>query len=147
MMPRNRHGAATPAIALAAVLLVSSCGGAVTDKYAVSHEPAHIEEVAGSPHPRIVLEESALKRIALQTAPVTRSANLLVVPSAAVFVDPKGHWWVYTNPEPGVFVRHEIKIQRQAGDLAYLLSGPAEGTKVATVGVPSLYGVEEEIGH
>ncbi len=129
------------------VLLVASCGGTVTDKYAVSHEPAHIEEVAGSDHPRIILEAEALKRIALETAPVTKSGNLLVVPSAAVFVDPKGKWWVYTNPETGVFIRHEIKIERQAGDLAYLLSGPAVGTKVATVGVPSLYGVEEEIGH
>lgn len=142
MMPRKREFGA----ALAAVLLVSSCGGAVTDKYAVGHEPAHVEEVAGG-LPRIVLEEAAVKRLAIETVPVVKSANVLVVPSAAVFVDPKGHWWVYTNPEPGVFVRHEIKIQRQAGDLAYLLSGPAVGTKVATVGVPSLYGVEEEIGH
>ncbi|WP_328996204.1 hypothetical protein OG394_16275 [Kribbella sp. NBC_01245] len=141
-MPRKREFGA----ALAAVLLVSSCGGAVTDKYAVGHEPAHVEEVAGG-LPRIVLEEAAVKRLAIETVPVVKSANVLVVPSAAVFVDPKGHWWVYTNPEPGVFVRHEIKIQRQAGDLAYLLSGPAVGTKVATVGVPSLYGVEEEIGH
>jgi hypothetical protein len=141
----RRRGRA--AAGLLTVLLVSSCGGTVTDKYTVSHEPAHIEEVAGSDHPRIILEPEALKRIALETAPVTKSANLLVVPSAAVFVDPKGTWWVYTNPEPGVFIRHEIKIQRQAGDLAYLLSGPAAGTKVATVGVPSLYGVDEEIGH
>lgn len=143
MMPRKR----VVATALAAVVLVSSCGGAVTDKYAVGHEPAHVEEVAGGGHPRIVLEEAAVKRLAIETVPVVKSANLLVVPSAAVFVDPKGHWWVYTNPEPRVFVRHEIKIQRQAADLAYLLSGPAVGTKVATVGVPSLYGVEEEIGH
>jgi hypothetical protein len=142
-MRRTRRAAA----GLITVLLVSSCGGTVTDKYTVSHEPAHIEEVAGSDHPRIILEAEALKRIALETAPVAKSANLLVVPSAAVFVDPKGKWWVYTNPETGVFVRHEIKIERQAGDLAYLLSGPAAGTKVATVGVPSLYGVEEEIGH
>lgn len=143
MMPGKRFVGA----ALVAVLLVSSCGGAVTDKYAVGHEPAHVETLAGSAHPRIVLEEEAIKRIAIETALVEQSANLLVVPSAAVFVDPKGLWWVYTNPEAGVFVRHEIKIERQAGDLAYLLSGPPVGTKVATVGVPSLYGVEEEIGH
>lgn len=142
-MRRTRRAAA----GLITVLLVSSCGGTVTDKYKAGHEPAHIEEVAGSAHPRIILEPEALKRIALETTAVKKSANLLVVPSAAVFVDPKGHWWVYTNPETGVFVRHEIKVERQAGDLAYLLSGPAAGTKVATVGVPSLYGVEEEIGH
>lgn len=142
---RSKRRAAAGLITV--LLLVSSCGGTVTDKYKVSHEPGHIEEVAGSDLPRIVIEAEALKRIALETKPVVRSANLLVVPSAAVFVDPKGKWWVYTNPETGVFVRHEIKIQRQAGDLAYLLSGPAVGTKVATVGVPSLYGVEEEIGH
>lgn len=142
-MLRKRRVAA----GLITVLVLSSCGGTVTDKYKVSHEPGHIEEVAGSDHPRIVIEAEALKRIALETKPVVKSANLLVVPSAAVFVDPKGKWWVYTNPETGVFVRHEIKILRQANDLAYLLSGPAAGTKVATVGVPSLYGVEEKIGH
>jgi hypothetical protein len=70
----------------------------------------------------------------------------LVVPSAAVFVDPEGHWWVYTNPEPLVFVRHEIDLDQQAGGRAYLSKGPPAGTKVVTVGVPELSGIEEGIG-
>jgi hypothetical protein len=138
---------AMAAVPLISALLVSSCGGTVTDKYTIKHEPAHVETVAGSKYPRIVLEESAARRIAVETTPVVKTANTLVVPSAAVFVDPKGVWWVYTSPEPNVFVRHEIRIQRQAGGLAYLTSGPASGTKVATVGVPALSGVEDEVGH
>lgn len=143
---RRTRPARTAALLIAAVL-VSSCGGTVTDSYEIEHEPAHLETVAGSKYPRIVLEESAARRIAVQTTPVVKTANTLVIPSSAVFVDPKGVWWVYTSPEPNVFVRHEVRIQRQAGGLAYLTSGPASGTKVATVGVPALSGVEEEIGH
>jgi len=145
MMRRMRPAMA--ALPLIATLLLSACGGTVSDEYTIEHEPAHVETVAGSKHPRVILEEAAVRRIAIETTPVVKTANALVVPSAAVFVDPKGVWWVYTNPEPRVFVRHEIRIQRQAGGLAYLSSGPAAGTKVATVGVPELYGVEEEVGH
>lgn len=144
-MHRMRPGRA--AALLIAALLVSSCGGTVTDAYKIEHEPAHLETVAGSKYPRIVLEESAARRIAVETTPVVQTANTLVVPAAAVFVDPKGVWWLYTSPEPNVFVRHEIRIQRQAGGLAYLTRGPASGTRVVTVGVPALSGVEEEIGH
>lgn len=143
----HRMRPARAAVPLIAALLVSSCGGTVTDSYEIEHEPAHLKTVAGSKYPWIVLEESAARRIAVETTPVVQTANTLVVPAAAVFVDPKGVWWVYTSPELNVFVRHEIRIQRQAGGLVYLTSGPASGTRVATVGVPALSGVEEEIGH
>jgi hypothetical protein len=138
---------ATAAAALIAMLLVSSCGGTVADKYKIEHEPAHVETVAGSKYPRVVLEDRAMQRLAIETTTVVKQANALVVPSAAVFVDPKGAWWVYTNPETLVFVRHEIRVQREAGGLAYLSSGPPAGTRVATVGVTELYGIEEEVGH
>ncbi|ADB32574.1 conserved hypothetical protein [Kribbella flavida DSM 17836] len=134
-----------PAVILAFVL--GSCAGTVADSYEIEHEPAHLETVAGSDHPKILLEEAAVRRLSITTAPVRREANLLVVPGAAVFVDPQGSWWVYTNPEPNTYLRHAITIQRQADGLAYLTSGPPAGTQVATVGVPTLYGVEEEVGH
>jgi hypothetical protein len=71
----------------------------------------------------------------------------LVVPSSAVFVDTEGHWWVYTNPEPQVFVRHHVDLDRQAGGRAFLRSGPVVGTEVVKVGVPVLSGIEDGVGH
>ena len=87
-----------------------------------------------------------MRRIDIDTTPVEKNATGLVVPSSAVFVDPNGVWWVYTNPEPLVFVRHEIGIEREEAGIAHLSSGPEAGTEVVTVGVPELYGVEED-GH
>ena len=71
----------------------------------------------------------------------------MVVPYAAVLYDPYGKTWVYTSPEPGVFVRHTIRIDFIDGDLAFLLDGPPSGMLVATVGVAELYGAEFKIGH
>jgi Cu/Ag efflux pump CusA len=137
---------ARPALALVTALLLTSCAGAVADEYTIEHEPAHVESIAGSDIARITLEQRAAERLAVQTTEVEEAAQGLVVPSSAVFVDPEGHWWVYTNPEPLVFVRHEIDLDRQAGGRAYLSSGPPAGTRVVTVGVPELSGIEEGIG-
>jgi Cu/Ag efflux pump CusA len=137
-----------PALVLScAALLLSSCGGATSDEYTVEHEPATVEPIAGADHVRVTLEARAAQRLAIRTTPVRETANGLVVPSSAVFVDPKGAWWVYTNPEPRVFVREEVRLQREEGDLKYLSRGPPAGTKVATVGVPELYGIEEGVSH
>jgi hypothetical protein len=54
---------------------------------------------------------------------------------------------VYTSTEELVFMRHEVKIAREAGGLAYLTAGPPVGTKVVTVGVPELSGIEDGVGH
>ena len=110
----------------------------------IENEPATVEEIAGTDHVRITLNEQAAKRLAIQTAPVTQTGKGLTVPAAAVFVDPEGVWWVYTNPEPLVYERQQIVDQAGAGDLKYLSSGPAAGTKVVTVGVQELHGVEDE---
>jgi hypothetical protein len=64
-----------------------------------------------------------------------------------VFVDAEGGYWVYTNPEPLVFIRHSISIDREEDDRAFLTDGPPSGTKIVTVGVPELYGTEYEVGH
>jgi Cu/Ag efflux pump CusA len=136
-----------PAIAVLPVFLLPACAGAVADKYTIEHEPAAVESIAGSDHAQVSLEERAAQRLAIQTTSVEKRGNSLVVPSSAVFVDPNGAWWVYTNPKPLVFERQKIALQREAGNLAYLSSGPSAGTRVVTVGVPELYGVEEAVGH
>jgi hypothetical protein len=143
----HRIRAAMAALALIPTLLLSSCAGAVVDKYTIEHEPASVEHIDGTDHVRVTLTERAVQRLGIDTTPVAQTANGLVVPSSAVFVDPEGVWWVYTNPEPLVFVRHEIAITREEGGVAFLSSGPPAGTEVVTVGVTELYGVEEGVGH
>ncbi len=145
ILRRIRHAA--PALPIIPALLLPGCGGAVADAYTIEHEPASVATPAGSDHPQVIVEEEAAQRLAIQTTVVQPAPEGVAVPSSAVFVDPDGVWWVYTNPEPLVFERHEIGLEREEGGVAYLSSGPPAGATVVTVGVPELYGVEEAVGH
>jgi hypothetical protein len=69
-----------------------------------------------------------------------------VIPYAAVLYDAKGNTWVYTNPEPLVFVRQSIQIDTIVGDDVFLGDGPPVGTAVVTVGGAELYGTEFGVG-
>jgi hypothetical protein len=68
------------------------------------------------------------------------------VPYDAVYIDAHGGFWVYTNPEPLVFVRAPIDIVHETSSRAFLADGPPAGTRVVTVGAPELYGSETEFG-
>ena len=140
-----RWGSRMAAVALAALL--SSCGGTVADSYTIEHQPAFAEPIAGTDRVRVTVEQEAVERLRIRTAPVAKTPRGLVVPSAAIFVDPEGEWWVYTNPEPNVFVRQEIALERENNGRAFLSAGPLAGTEVVTQGAPELYGVEDESGH
>jgi hypothetical protein len=65
-----------------------------------------------------------------------------VVPYAALLYGVKGETWVYTNPEPLVFVRQPIVVDHIEDDLAILSEGPEVGTEVVTVGAAELFGAE-----
>jgi hypothetical protein len=65
-----------------------------------------------------------------------------VVPYSAILYGPTGDTWVYTNPEPSVFVRERVDIERIDKDLAVLNTGPAVDTQVVTVGAAELYGAD-----
>lgn len=65
-----------------------------------------------------------------------------VVPYAAVLYGVNGETWVYSNPEPLVFVRQPILIDYIEDDLAILSEGPEAGTAVVTVGAAELFGAE-----
>jgi hypothetical protein len=114
-------------------------------------EPAYVEPIEGSSLSRIVLSEQAAKRIAVATAPVTDDASSgatrKVIPYAAVIYSPDGKTWAYTSPEPRVFVREAIGVDRIEGDKAILTEGPAVGTEVVTVGAAELLGAESGLGH
>ncbi|HEU4513270.1 MAG TPA: hypothetical protein VFR87_09205 [Nocardioidaceae bacterium] len=130
-----------------AAVLLASCANTTSDAYVVENDPGHVEHVDGSDLGRVHLTPAAVKRLQIDTTLVRRAGESLVVRDEAMFVDPDGAWWVYTNPAPGVYVRHEVSLAGHRGDLALLTSGPKPGTEVVTVGVAELYGIEAEVGH
>jgi hypothetical protein len=69
-----------------------------------------------------------------------------MIPFAAVLYDAHGNTWVYTNPEPLVFVRQPIQIETIVGDEVLLIDGPPAGTAVVTVGGAELFGTEFGVG-
>lgn len=118
-------------------------------------EPAHVEHIEGSELSLLTLTEKAVERLGIQTTAISEEliehspAQLrMVVPYAAVLYDVEGRTWVYTNPEPLKYVRHEIKVDFvEGGAKAILLEGPPVGAKVVIVGASELYGTEYEVGH
>lgn len=143
MAPGRRWIAMVP---LTSALLLPACGQAPSDERVVD-EPVTVEPIAAGDVARVTLTASGAERLNIRTAPVEPAGQRMVVPSSAVLVDPEGDFWVYTNPEPLVFVRDEIVIAHEAGGRAFVSEGPAPGTEVVTAGVAELYGAEFGIGH
>lgn len=118
-------------------------------------EPAHTEHVEGSELSKLTLTEKAVERLEILTAKIVEEAIVdgagektqKVTPYASIIYDSHGHTWVYTNPQPLIYLRHEIKIDRIIGDKVYLKEGPPIGTVVAIQGVAELYGTESHVGH
>lgn len=124
-----------------AALLLSACGESVSDEHVIE-QPATVEEVDDGEVARVTLTESAAERLDIQTVAVQSNGKGLVVPSDSLYITSEGLFWVYTNPEPLVYVRHEVSIDRERGGQAFLSEGPEAGTEVVTIGVPELYGTE-----
>ena len=96
---------------------------------------------------RITLTEKALQRIGIQVVEVKAAKQGIEMPYSALLYEASGSEWVYTNPEPMVFKRASVKVERIDGDRMILSKGPPQGTKVVTVGAAELFGAELEIGH
>ena len=109
-------------------------------------EPALVEPIEGTSLNRVTLTQKAAERLGIETAAVqdqeVGGAPAKVLPYSAVLYDANGDTWTYTNPEPLVFVRHRISIDRVDGESAILSEGPDVGTKVVTVGAAELIGTE-----
>jgi hypothetical protein len=71
-------------------------------------------------------------------------AQRKVVPYAAILYDTNGNTWVYTSPEPLVYVRHRVVVDYIEGELAVLSDGPGLGVAVVIVGATELNGAELE---
>ncbi len=130
------------------VLLLASCGAQTEES--TGTPPARVEPVAGADLSRVILTEQAAKRLGIETSPVrnaqVKGKQSKVVPYAAVYYDLKGVTWVYTNPEPLIYIRAPITVESIEGDLATLSNGPPTGTLVVTIGSPELFGTEFGVG-
>ena len=69
-----------------------------------------------------------------------------VVPYASLLYGINGDTWIYTSPEPLMFVRHPVQVDYIDKDWAVLSDGPPAGTSVVSIGVAELYGTEFKIG-
>ena len=111
---------------------------------------ATVEPIEGSEVSSVTLTEDAVKRLDIQEAKVQDEQiggkSHKVVPYAAVLYDPEGATWVFTNPEPLVYVRKPIQVDYIEGDAAVLLDGPPSGTAVVTIGAAELFGAEIGVG-
>jgi len=126
------------------ILALAGCGGA--DAMAGQEKPITLTQIDGEDIWRLELSARAADRLDIQVGSVEQAGDTLAVPRAAVIIDPVGVYWVYTNPEPLVYVRHELRNVREENGQAYFEDGPPIGTAVVTTGVPELYGAEVGIG-
>lgn len=97
----------------------------------------------------VVTEETAFEpeqRVFVEVSMSGSGAAQKIVPYAAVLYDLHGETWVFTSPEPLVYVRAPITVDYIEGDLAVLSEGPPAGTEVVTAGASELFGAEIGIG-
>ena len=117
--------------------------------------PATLEESGQPGIKRVTLTARAAERLGIETAQVREEAISFagnsvqrnVIPYGAIIYDTKGQTWTFTNPQPLVFVRHSITVERISGDKVILTEGPPAGTAVVTVGSAELMGAEFKYGH
>ena len=87
------------------------------------------------------------QHVVVRVAEPGSDAPKKVIPYSAILYGVNGDTWVYTNPEPLVFVRERVVIERIDQEMAILKDGPAIGAPVVTVGGALLLGTETGVGH
>ena len=142
----RRMKACTCAALIFTALGASGCGSS-SSKEDEGGLPVRATHVAGTPFTRIELSVAANARIGVQvTRALTRTsptgAREVVVPYSAILYDANGVPSVFTNPDPRVYIRHPVQVDRISGSAAYLKKGLAAGEPVVTVGGDELYGAE-----
>lgn len=147
-MNRNRTLFLVTFAALA--LAIAGCGESAEVEAVALEAPAAVEGIEGTELSRLTLTQRAADRLGLRTAaveevPIDEEA-WLAVPYSAILYDASGATWVYTNPEPLVYVRAEVVVDHVDHDLALIADGLTLGTHVVTVGAVELYGAETGVG-
>jgi hypothetical protein len=142
-LPRSVRALVAGLTLLAAGLAPSGCEE--VESNLVEHQPYHLEPIEGTDVNRVHVSADTAQKIDLQTAEVRANGRGKVVPHVAVIYSPEGGAFVYTRPEPLVYVRAPIEVDRIVGDRALLSAGPPSGTVVVTVGAAELLATEFEI--
>jgi hypothetical protein len=144
----SRHSKKLAALIIAASLSLLSAGCAQLPEAAPADNPAVLATVPGTDLQRITLTGQAVERLGLttDTTATDPQTQKLTVSYWAILYDAAGKTWVYTNPEPLVYVRQAITVERINGDVALLTDGPPPGTTVVTTGAEELFGAEFDTG-
>ena len=130
--------------ASAVVLLVLLLVDPSSETAATASKPkaAVAEAIEGSDVKKLTFTEKAVERLGIEVAEVADNS----VPYAAVLYGLDGSTFVYTNPEPLIYIREAIVVDHIEGDRAVLADGPPVGTSVVTVGGAELIGLEFGLG-
>jgi hypothetical protein len=139
---------------LTAAMGLSGCGVTRAENTAAHVAgPVRLEAVPGADRQTVILTQAAASRLGIRTelvrgAPAAAggggaaSEPQSVIPVAALLYDRNGATWTYTSSRPLTYVRVAVTVVRVDGERALLLSGPAVGVPVVTVGGAELLGAE-----
>jgi hypothetical protein len=145
---QQRVAGVLAALALAGgAFTLTGCAEVTAADAAAGPEPAVVEEIGDTEFSKLTLTPEAVDRLGLTTVEVEGGAGRLTVPYAALIYDHDGDTWVYTNPEPYVFVRAAVEVERIDGETVHLTEGPELGTSVVTLGAAELFGAEFDTAH
>lgn len=167
-MPSRRLHTALPCIALGMAVVLAGCAKGHAPAGQPAPKAAQVVAVPGTSRVQIQLTAQAVRRLGLQTAPVTNTVVPVrpgtaapaparpgapvppnvrsVLPYSAVLYAASGDAFTYMGVGPDRYERSTIKAAYVVGDLAVLDAGPPAGTPVVTVGGPELLGVESGTG-
>jgi len=86
------------------------------------------------------------QRVLVELTKQGNGTQKMVVPFGALIYGLHGETWVYTNPEPLIYVRVPVVIDFIDGDNVVFSEGPQAGTSIVVVGAAMLYGAESGVG-
>lgn len=127
-------------------LTTSACGPRDTAGDELEPAPDRIVPIKGTDRHQVILTAGGAERLGIKTRPISRIDRRSFIPVSAVVYAQDGKTWAYTSPAALTYERAPITVGRVDGGLAVLLSGPAPGTAVVTVGSAELYGAEYGVG-
>ena len=129
-------------------LALFACGSQSSSENKV--EPIIVEKIDGTDLNKLILTESAEKRLDIQTTSISETLIeddvYLVVPYSTIIYDLQGEVWLYVNLAPLTYQREKVVVKTIDGNTVYLSDGPSIGTEVVTIGVAELYGADTGVG-
>ncbi len=133
-------------ISAALMFTIPACGQTTAGAPAAAvdaNAPAQVEKNTETGIAKITLSERAMERLDVKTDTVKAGNGTgITFPYGALMYDADGKTWVFTNPEPRVYLREAVTVARVEGGVVTATAGPAVGTAVVTVGATELFGAE-----